>query len=155
MTKPKPLNKAIASWLILALAFGPTTTIAQVGGVITTPTTPMELPIEVEIELSPAGSLKQALLWKELVQLLENPYDPVVRRPGFGVAMPPVNMYPLNYNFLTGQPLRLRTSDGEVSWDQPGPMFGTAEVVPLDAFNSPTASGSSIGVVVVVITPPT
>jgi hypothetical protein len=145
MTKPKPLNKAIASWLILALAFGPTTTIAQVGSVITTPTTPMELPIEVEIELSPAGSLKQALLWKELVQLLENPYDPVVRRPGFGVAMPPVNMYPLNYNFLTGQPLRLRTSDGEVSWDQPGPMFDTTEVIPLDAFNSPTALRSAIG----------
>ena len=34
----------------------------------------MELPIEVEIELSPAGSLKQAPLWKELYQLLKNPY---------------------------------------------------------------------------------
>ena len=100
MTKSKPLNKAIASWLILALAFGPTTTIAQVGSVITTPTTPMELPIEVEIELSPAGSLKQASLWKELVQLLENPYCPVVRDTTApptalrGSAMPPVNMYP-------------------------------------------------------------
>jgi hypothetical protein len=93
----------------------------------------MELPIEIEIELSPAGSLKQAALWKELVQLLENRYsisctdpaDPttctatgIQRRPGFGVAMPDLNVYPLGYNFLTAQPLRRRTSDGETSYDR-------------------------------------
>lgn len=105
----------------------------------------MELPIEVEIELSPAGSLKQALLWKELVQLLEDPYAPVVRRPGFGVSMPAVNMYPLNYNFLTAQPMRLRTSDGEVSWDQPGPLFDPGEDVAPDAFSTPTALRTPIG----------
>jgi hypothetical protein len=105
----------------------------------------MELPIEVEIELSPAGSLKQAPLWKELIQLLYDPYSPVVRRPGFGVAMPPLNTYPLDYNFLTGQPMRLRTSDGEVSWDQPGPFFDPAEVVATDAFNTPTELRTAIG----------
>jgi cytochrome c peroxidase len=111
----------------------------------------MELPVEVEIELSPAGSLKQAGLWKELIQLLKNPYDPVVRRPGFGVAMPPLNLYPLDYNFLTGLPLRLRTSDGEVSWDQPGPLFNTGEscLIPdsllCDAFNTPTVLRTVVG----------
>jgi cytochrome c peroxidase len=146
MTRSRSLNKVVASWLMLALAFGPTTTIAQVGSVITTPTTPMELPIEVEIELSPAGSLKQALLWKELVQLLEHPYAPVVRRSGFGVAMPPVNLYPLDYNFLTAQLMRVRTSDGEVSWDQPGPLFDPEEAVAIDpAYNTPTELRTPIG----------
>ena len=42
-----------------------TPVMAQQGSVLTTPVTPMEQPIEVEIELSPAGSLKQAALWKE------------------------------------------------------------------------------------------
>jgi cytochrome c peroxidase len=152
------------------MAFGPTTAAAQqAGAVLTTPTTPMELPIEVEIELSPAGSLKQALLWKEMYQLLKNPNavtcpadnpatpftdesdyctSTIQRRPRFGAAgalMPPVNVYSLGYNFLTGQPLRLRTSDGEVSWDQPGPMFHTEEVVATDAFNGPTALRTPIG----------
>ena len=61
---------------------------SQQGSVYQTPVTPMELPVEVEIELSPAGSLKQAALWKELVEYLEEPYDEHERRPGFGVAMP-------------------------------------------------------------------
>ncbi|MFZ5471760.1 MAG: hypothetical protein ACOZIN_20215 [Myxococcota bacterium] len=122
----------------------------------TTPIVPMELPLEVEIELSPAGSLKQAPLWKELYQLLKNPYGPdgvpgtaddgtIVRRPGFGVAMPPLKVYPLDYNFLTGQPLRLRASDGEVSWDQPGPLFDPEEVVATDAFNTPTQLRTVLG----------
>jgi hypothetical protein len=97
----------------------------------------MELPVEVEIELSPAGSLKQAPLWKELKQLLENPYAPVVRRPGFGVPMPPLDVYPLDYNFLTGDTLRLRTSDGETAWDVPGPLFDPNEPVAVDEFNTP------------------
>src|SRR3990172_9196681 len=98
------------------------------GQVITTPTVPAELPVEIETELGP-GSLKQAPLWKELVQLLESPYSPVVRRPGFGAFMPPLNVIPLGHNFLSDQPLRLRTSDGEVSWDQPGPLFDPAQTV--------------------------
>lgn len=118
---------------------------AAPGSAFTTPVVPMELPIEVEIELSPAGSLKQAALWKELVQLLENPYAPVERRPGFGVVMPELNTYPLDYNFLTSQPLRLRTSDGEVSWDQPGPLFDPDEDVAVDAFNTPIELRTVIG----------
>jgi hypothetical protein len=43
--------------------------------------------------------------------------------------MPPLNVIPLGHNFLTDQPLRLRTSDGEVSWDQPGPLFDPAQTV--------------------------
>lgn len=126
----------------------------------------MELPIEVEIELSPAGSLKQAPLWKEQYQLLKNPYaiacppdNPatplddesnyctatIPRRPGFGAAMPPLKVYSPKYNFLTAQPMRLRTSDGEVSWDQPGPLFNPAQNVALDAFNTPTLLRTPIG----------
>jgi len=108
----------------------------------------MELPVEVEIELAPAASLKQAPLWKELVQLLENPYAPIERRPGFGVSMPDLNLWPLDYNFLTGQPLRLRTNDGEVSWDQPGPLFDPDEDVEVDAFNVPTDLRTPIGALV-------
>ena len=142
--------------LALAFAAGPlglpvTQAVAAPGDVFQTPVTPMELPVEVEIELSPAGSLKQAALWKELYQLLVSPYAPVVRRPGFGVAMPPLNVYPLDYNFLTAQPVRLRTSDGEVSWDQPGPLFDTNRVLPgsrlsgCDGFNTPTVLRNAVG----------
>ena len=142
----------------IAVADGP-------GSVVRTPDVPMELPIEVEIELSPAGSLKQAALWKELYQLLKNPYAlraqrtiprrPTTRAttaprrsrggPGFGASMPPLKIYSPGYNFLTGQPLRLRTSDGEVSWDQPGPLFDPDEEVATDAFNTPTELRTVIG----------
>jgi hypothetical protein len=142
------MKKTLASAAAAVLAFAALPAAAQQGTVLTTPVTPMELPIEVEIELSPAGSLKQAPLWKELIQLLRNPYDPVVRRPGFGVDMPPLDVYPVDYNFLTGQPLRLRTSDGEVSWDQPGPLFDPEEVVSTDAFNTPIQLRTVIGHVV-------
>jgi cytochrome c peroxidase len=138
---------------------------AQQGSVLSTPAVPMELPIEVEIELSPAGSLKQAALWKELYQLLKNPYaidcpadDPatlenesyyctatIPRREGFGATMPALRIYSPGYNFLTGQPLRLRTSDGEVSWDQPGPLYDPAEDAGLNAFNTPTTLRTPIG----------
>lgn len=148
-SKPHSLTRGLAVILAVVMVVGPllmvTPAMAAPGGTLTTPVTPMELPIEVEIELSPAGSLKQAPLWKELIQLLQNPYAPVVRRPGFGVAMPPLNVYPLDYNFLTGQPLRLRTSDGETSWDQPGPLFDTEEVVATDEFNTPTALRTVVG----------
>ena len=69
--RSETMNKAIASCVMLVLVVAPPTATAQ--GVVTTPAVPMELPIEVEIELSPAGSLKQAPLWKELYQLLKNP----------------------------------------------------------------------------------
>jgi len=125
----------------------------------------MELPIEVEIELSPAGSLKQAALWKELYQLLKNPNaiscppdDPatdknesyfctatISRREGFGATMPPLRIYSPGYNFLTAQPLRRRTSDGEVSWDQPGPLFDPNENVGTSAFNEPLTLRTPIG----------
>ena len=154
----KRLGMGLGAMFLLALALvfaaGPlgfpvTQAVAAPGDVFQTPVTPMELPIEVEIELSPAGSLKQAPLWKELIQLLKNPYAPVVRRPGFGVAMPALNVYPLDYNFLTAQPMRLRTSDGEVSWDQPGPMFDTPACLDpglcIDAFNTPTVLRTAIG----------
>jgi cytochrome c peroxidase len=158
-------------WAVLLSAiltgFGATPAVAQSpGSTLNTPVTPMELPIEVEIELSPAGSLKQAATWKELAALLENPSavscpsdNPatpltnesfyctatIPRRPGFGVAMPPLKVYSPGYNFLTGQRLRLRTSDGEVSWDQPGPLFAPAEAVETDAFNTPIQLRTVIG----------
>ena len=38
--------------------------------------------------------------------------------------MPPLKIWHPNHNVLTDEPLRLRTSDGEISWDKPGPLFG-------------------------------
>jgi cytochrome c peroxidase len=142
---PRIFERACRRAFALGLALCAAPAAAQNGSVLTTPDTPMELPIEVEIELSPAGSLKQAPLWKEIIQQLRNPYAPVVRRPGFGVAMPPLDTYDLDYNFLTGQLLRLRTSDGEVSWDQPGPLFDQAEEVFPDPFSTPTQLRTPIG----------
>ena len=130
------LTRCVGATLCVTMAVLPLSPV-MAQAVIQTPATPMELPIETEIELSPAGSLKQAPLWKELIQMLKNPGAPVVRRPGFGVAMPPLNVYPNKYNFLTGQPMRLRTSDGETSWDQPGPLYDQLENVATDAFNTP------------------
>jgi len=144
------VTKGLAAILCATLAV-PLPALAAPGDTLQTPNVPMELPLEVEIELSPAGSLKQAALWKELVQLLYEPDDIVCppddpatelldesqnctattpRRPSFtGTPLPSLNVYALNYNFLTGQPMRLRTSDGEISWDQPGPLFDPAEPV--------------------------
>ena len=152
----------------VALMFSPVLGTAQTGTVLTTPHSPMELPIEVEIELSPAGSLKQAALWKELYQLLKNPNaincpadnpltsenesyfctSTIPRRDGFGATMPALRIYSPGYNFLTAQPLRRRTSDGEVSWDQPGPLFDPAEDVALDAFTTPTRLRTPVGALV-------
>ncbi len=47
---------------------------AAPGEIITTPSVVPELPIEVETEVGPAGSLKRVPLWKEIVELLEDPY---------------------------------------------------------------------------------
>jgi cytochrome c peroxidase len=161
---------AACAVLVLVLAGAITTmTAQQPGAVLTTPIGPMELPIEVEIELSPAGSLKQAALWKELYQLLKNPYDiscppddpatplenesyyctaTIPRREGFGAVLPPLRIYSPGYNFLTAQPLRRRTSDGEVSWDQPGPMFDPNQDVAPSIYNEPTILRSPIGHIV-------
>jgi hypothetical protein len=169
VTKRTMLREIVAVVLSAVMAFfGVTPGIAEAqapGSVTRTPAVPMELPIEVEIELSPAGSLKQAATWKELYQLLKNPNafscppdDPatpdnesyyctatIPRRPGFGAAMPPLKIFSPGYNFLTAQPLRRRTSDGEVSWDQPGPLFDTEEEVATDAFSTPTQLRTPIG----------
>jgi len=125
--------------LLIGLVFMSRNVTGAPGEMITTPLNPTEIPVEIEVETG-IGSLKQAPLWKELVQMLENPYlapvngsslapSSIVRRPGFGVAMPPLNVWPLGYNFLTAQPLRIRTNDAEISWDQPGPLFHTDETV--------------------------
>ncbi len=104
---------------------------------ILTPPVPLELPVEVETELAPAGSLKQAPLWHEIAEVLEHPdlidcsgsvdgtecIAYTERREGFGVDMPPLNVWNPCFNVLTGQPLRWR-EDGEISWDQPGLLFG-------------------------------
>lgn len=146
----------LAAMLSLAFVFTVTPAMAAPGDTVQTLPVPPELPVEVETELAPAGSLKQAPLWKEQVQLLENP-DAVIcdglgncianisRRPGFGAIMPPLNVWPLDRNVLTGQPMRLRTSDGEISWDQPGYLFDPNETVPVDANNTPLALRTVIG----------
>ena len=160
------LTRCLVALLCETMALLPASpALAQVGSVASTPVGPMELPIEVEIELSPAGSLKQAPLWKEIYQHLKNPQayscpadDPntlenesyfctstIQRREGFGVTMPALRIFSPGYNFLTAQPMRRRTSDGEVSWDQPGPMFDPDENVSPDAFNTPTVLRTPIG----------
>ncbi len=152
----------IVAMLSLAFVFTVTPSMAQnndcvagdsPGNCINTTRQPPELPVEVETELAPAGSLKQAPLFKEWVQLLEDPYAPVVRRPGFGVVMPPLNIWPLNRTVLTNEPLRLRTSDGEISWDQAGPVFDPDQVCgpdfPCDVNNVPLQLRRVIGELVV------
>jgi cytochrome c peroxidase len=124
------------------------------GTTVFTPEVQPELPIEVETELAPAASLKQAPLWHELAQILEDPSviscpledDPatpgtdesahcvanIARRPSFtSRPLPPLNVWSPCFNVLTGQPLRLRTTDGEISWDQPGLLFGPDDGDPL------------------------
>lgn len=124
---------------ILLLMSAPT--FAQ--SIVNTPSVPLELPVEIETELAPAGSLKQAPLWHEIAEVLEHPtaincptgnhecFALTERRRSFRfnssgaeVAMPRLQVFSPCYNPLTGQPIRLRTSDGEISWDQPGPLFG-------------------------------
>ncbi len=153
----------LVAMLSLAFVFTVTPAMAQnndcvagnsPGNCINTTRQPPELPVEVETELAPAGSLKQAPLLKEWIQLLENPYAPVVRRPGFGVTMPELNVWPLNRTVLTNETLRLRTSDGEISWDQPGPVFDPDQVCdpitfPCDANNVPLQLRIVIGELVV------
>jgi hypothetical protein len=146
------VRKGVAVLCILGMTVTPG--LAQV---IETPTVPLELPVEVELELAP-GSLKEAPLWHELVQLLEDPYaftcpNPaapneciatIERRQSFlpagcsyeesaqalGVPacdqtrMPALKIWHPNHNTLTDEPMRLRESDGEISWDKPGDLFG-------------------------------
>ncbi|HSB69947.1 MAG TPA: hypothetical protein VLT62_11495 [Candidatus Methylomirabilis sp.] len=84
----------------------------------------------------PFTSLKAVPTWNELEQLLDNPYTVTtncsdaqgaipgndqgfptyctnggfVRRPGFGVTLPPLLVHPLNYNPTTGEEMRLLNS---------------------------------------------
>jgi len=109
--------------LAMSMAMPAMPAVAAPGDSVTTLVTPPELPVEVETELAPAGSLKQAPLWKEIIQLLEDPYAPVVRRPGFGSAMPALNVWEFERNTFLDEPLRLRTSDGEISFDHAGFLF--------------------------------
>ena len=123
------------------------TTAALLGERAETAAVPLELPVEIETELAPAGSLKQAPLWHEVAALLDNPgaiscpepskptecvaTNP--RRQNPGVTMPPLKVWSPCYNVLTGQPLRRRISDGEISWDQPGLLFGPDDGDPTTA----------------------
>jgi hypothetical protein len=172
--------------LYLFVVFTVTSPHAQQGGTITTPTVPLELPTEVELELAP-GSLKDAPLWHEVAEILEDPYaltcttpdDPATptfdersecvaqtpRRPSFlppgcsyqaGAAvrcndalMPPLKVWSPNFNVLTGQPMRLRVSDGEISWDQPGPLFGPGPPPPPGSDDAPGSGWEIIGALVV------
>ena len=99
-TRPAGFRKregrtATAVFLAYLMAVSPIT--AQNGAVVRTPNLPMELPVEVEIELAPAASLKQAPLWKELIQLLKFPNaqncTPNPTRPGMCITTAPVRMF--------------------------------------------------------------
>ncbi len=145
--------------------------VAQVGGTIQTPAVVPELPIEVETEVGPAGSLKLIPLWKEIRELLEEPHavvcppdDPATlhfdesseclatteRRPFFNPVtgaeedtMPPLRVFHPCFNVLTGQPLRMRPDD-EIDWNQPGPLFDPDEVVPVGT--DPAGVGPGINI---------
>lgn len=100
----------------------------------------------------PFTSLKNVPTWSELEQLLDNPYlvtpDPatpgndqgfpsyratgVVRRPGFGVTLPPLLVHPLNYNTTTGEEMRL------INRLYPGGNFGVID----ELVESPPGSGT-------------
>ncbi len=60
--------------LAAALGFVAAPGFADPGETITNPEVIPELPIEVETEVGPAGSLKIAPLWKETIELLEDPH---------------------------------------------------------------------------------
>ena len=146
-------RKGLAAFMASLVVFTVSPSLAQETGVVTTPPVPLELPVEVELELAP-GSLKQAPLWHEIAEILEDPYnyrcndpDPnkcvarTPRRPSFLPAgcsyqpnlppgiprcttnMPRLNIWNPNHNVLTDQPLRYGIS-GEINWDQPGYLFG-------------------------------
>ena len=129
------------------------------GDTVLTPTVIPELPIEIETEVGPAGSLKQVPLFKEILELLEDPTGSIVcpaddpltiqadesseciatteRRSFFNAvtgaeedSMPDLNVFNPCFNVITGQPLR-RRPDGEISWDQPGLLFDPDEQVPV------------------------
>ncbi len=141
----------IKSYLIVAAAFSMvvvTAAVAATGDVATSPPIPIEQPVEIEVETAP-GSLKQAPLWKELYQLLDDPYEAPERRDGFGVVMPDLDLWALDYNFLTAEPMRLRPSDGEVSLDQPGALFDPDEAVAKHAlYDIPVVARTAVGALI-------
>jgi hypothetical protein len=90
------------------------------GSTIFTPTVRPELPIEIETELVPAASLKQAPLWHELAQIQQDPSvvsclfedDP---------ATPGTDESAQCFANIVRRP----------SFDQPGPLFGPDDGDPL------------------------
>jgi hypothetical protein len=58
--------------VMLGLLFTGRGVVGAPGDTITSPLNPTEIPVEIEVETG-IGSLKQAPLWKELVQMLEDP----------------------------------------------------------------------------------
>ncbi|MEA2078694.1 MAG: hypothetical protein U9P00_02340, partial [Pseudomonadota bacterium] len=138
------------------------------GGTIMTPGVIAELPIEVETEVGPAGSLKIIPLWKETVELLETPHayvcpkpdDPLTqsdervecfstteRRPSFtgpgpGGGIEGTAMPPLRVFDACHNVLTgqpLRMRpDDEIDWNQPGFLFDPDEVV---AVTNPDLTG--------------
>jgi len=140
------LNLLLTAVLILTMTLTMAAPVAAApGDVLITPPLPPELPFEVELELASTGALKQAPLWKEMIQLLKDPYlvDNVTqtapgleRRRSFRfdaagneLPMPDLNVWSLDRNVLTNEPFRLRSSDGEISWDIPGTLFDPDEPV--------------------------
>ncbi len=152
-------------------AFADVVVIDGVGN-IATPSTRAELPIEVETEVSPAGSLKNVPLWKETVELLEDPHnytcppdDPATlyddesircisgteRRESFlATEMPPLTIVNPCHNILTGQSLRFQPG-GELDWNQPGPLFDPSEIVGIEdpVTNIPSEQRTIIGYLVI------
>lgn len=145
-------NLAMAIGAVVCLVFTGNSVLGVPGDTIATPLVIPELPIEVETEVGPAGSLKLIPLWKETLELLKNPHayncppdDPLTlhfdesskciatteRRPGFGIAMPPLRVINACFNVLTGQPLRMRPDD-EIDWNQPGFLFDPDEIVAVE-----------------------
>lgn len=151
MKNPARRAKRIVPLAVVVMLVSSSGALAEPGEQLVTPVVPMEMPIELEVETAP-GSLKQAPTWPELLELLENPYDPVERRPNFTEeGLPDLEVWALDYNFLTAEPMRLRPNDGEASLDQPGILVDPAEGVPhvgADQFNVVPGTRTPLGALV-------
>lgn len=73
-TRVKTLNFVSGVLLGFVITLPTAQVVAAPGDTRTNPSAIPELPIEVETEVGPAGSLKIAPLWKETVELLEEPH---------------------------------------------------------------------------------
>lgn len=100
---------------------------AAAGGTVTSPTIAPgpALPAPPEATL---GSLKTAPLWDEIQLLLTSPNnDNPARRPSFlPDPLPRLAVHRLDYNPLTGEPLRLDPDTGKISQDIPA--YGVSSV---------------------------